>query len=119
MWPCKSGSSSPCARSPSFSWAATRKNWAASASCSPTLSIPTWEQIETDLRAAMANPPQEVVVPKSNFAAYAGVPLIKKLGIKPGSVVALVGAPPDFRRTLGDLPEGARLLDETANHATF
>ena len=68
-----------------------------------------WEQIGADLQAALASPPQEVVVPESNFAAYAGAPLIQKLGIKPGSKVALVGAPPDFRRTLGDLPVIQRL----------
>ena len=44
-----------------------------------------------------------------NPAGYSGTPLPKKLGIKPGSMVALVGAPRDFRRTLGPLPERARL----------
>lgn len=34
----------------------------------------------------------------------------KKLGIKPGSVVALVGAPDGFEETLGELPEGVVLL---------
>jgi hypothetical protein len=36
--------------------------------------------------------------------------LPKKLGIKPGSVVALVGAPDGFEETLGELPEGVVLL---------
>ena len=38
-------------------------------------------------------------------AGYSGTPLPKKLGIKEGSRVALIGAPPGFE--LGDLPEGA------------
>ena len=42
-------------------------------------------------------------------AGYSGTPLPKKLGIKPGSVVALVGAPHGFRKMLGPLPEGAKL----------
>jgi hypothetical protein len=42
-------------------------------------------------------------------AGYSGMPLPKKLGIKPRSVVALVGAPDDFERTLGELPEGVKL----------
>ena len=38
-------------------------------------------------------------------AGYSGTPLPKKLGIKEGTRVALLGAPADF--TLGDLPDGA------------
>ena len=41
-------------------------------------------------------------------AGYSGTPLRKKLGIKPGSAVALLGAPEGFaKKTLGPLPEGA------------
>jgi hypothetical protein len=47
-------------------------------------------------------------------AGYSGTPLPKKLGIKPGSVVALLGAPRGFARTtLGPLPEGVRLRSDT------
>ena len=38
-------------------------------------------------------------------AGYSGTPLPKKLGIKEGTRVALLGAPPAF--SLGDLPDGA------------
>jgi hypothetical protein len=41
---------------------------------------------------------------------YSGTPLPKKLEIKEGSRVALVGAPADFAKTLGVLPAGAKLL---------
>ena len=52
-------------------------------------------------------------------AGYSGTPLPKKLGIKPGSAVALLGAPRDFaKRTLGRLPEGVRLRSEAAIDAT-
>ena len=44
------------------------------------------------------------------MAGYSGTPLPKKLGIKPGHRVALVGAPPDFLEVLGDLPEGVRTI---------
>jgi len=47
--------------------------------------------------------------PQPAPAGYSGTPLPKKLGIKPGSIVVLAGAPDDFARTLGALPEGARL----------
>jgi hypothetical protein len=39
-------------------------------------------------------------------AGYSGTPLPKKLGIKEGSRLALIGAPTGFDRTLGKLPEG-------------
>jgi hypothetical protein len=38
-------------------------------------------------------------------AGYSGTPLPKKLGIKPASRLALVGAPDGFDETLGELPE--------------
>lgn len=42
-------------------------------------------------------------------AGYSGTPLPRKLGIRPGARVALVGAPSHPRPSLGELPEGARL----------
>lgn len=64
----------------------------------------TWGRAAGALRRALARPPRDPVVPASNLAGYSGTPLPRKLGIKPGRVVALVGAPPDFEATLGDLP---------------
>lgn len=43
------------------------------------------------------------------MAGYSGTPLPRKLGIGPGAHVALLGAPADFRRTLGELPAGVTL----------
>ena len=48
---------------------------------------------------------------------YSGTPLPKKLGIKPGSVVALLGAPPGFEKTLGSLPDGAKLKRQARGRA--
>ena len=45
--------------------------------------------------------------PARKEAGYSGTPLPKKLGIKPGMMVALVNAPVAF--DLGVLPEGARV----------
>jgi hypothetical protein len=39
-------------------------------------------------------------------AGYSGVPLVRKLGIKPQARLALIGAPDGFDETLGDLPAG-------------
>ena len=38
-------------------------------------------------------------------AGYSGTPLAKKLGIRPGARVALLGAPRGFEATLAGLPE--------------
>jgi hypothetical protein len=40
-------------------------------------------------------------------AGYSGTPLPRKLGIRPGSTLSLLGAPPDFERTLGPLDDVA------------
>jgi hypothetical protein len=37
---------------------------------------------------------------------YSGTPLAKKLGIKPGQRVALLGAPANYRKLLAPLPDG-------------
>ena len=42
----------------------------------------------------------------SSTAGYSGTPLVKKLGIKPGATLGLIGAPGDFDTTLGELPDG-------------
>jgi hypothetical protein len=44
-------------------------------------------------------------------AGYSGTPLPRKLGIKPGAAVALVGAPAGFDVALEPLPGGVRLAD--------
>jgi hypothetical protein len=65
------------------------------------------------MRQAIAHAPAYPVVPRSLLEGYAGVPLPKKLGIKPGSVVSLVDAPKHFELIIGDLPEGARLVEKS------
>ena len=44
------------------------------------------------------------------MAGYSGTPLAKKLGIKPGHRVALVGAPQGFAAELQPLPEDVLIL---------
>jgi hypothetical protein len=41
-------------------------------------------------------------------AGYSGTPLSQKLGIKPGSRLHLIAAPPGYRNLLRPLPEGVR-----------
>ena len=40
------------------------------------------------------------------MAGYSGKSLVDKLGIKPGTRIAIVNAPRGYRATLGKLPEG-------------
>jgi hypothetical protein len=49
------------------------------------------------------------------MAGYSGKPLLKKLGVKPGFRVALVGAPKNFKEELGTLPETAKFTSATAD----
>jgi hypothetical protein len=69
----------------------------------------SWSRIRGSLKTAIAKPGASPVVPASNLAGYSGTPLPKKLGVKPNSTVALLGAPKDFEQTLGELPEGVKL----------
>jgi hypothetical protein len=47
-------------------------------------------------------------------AGYSGTPLPRKLGIRDGSRLLLVGAPADFAAALGELPPGVELLEPGA-----
>jgi len=76
----------------------------------PDAGYSSWGEIEAALAGAIAAPPADPVVPGSAFAAYVGRPLAGKLGIKPGSTVALAGAPPDLREALGQLPARVELV---------
>jgi hypothetical protein len=49
------------------------------------------------------------VTERPTGAGYSGTPLAKKLGIKDGHSVALLGAPAGFQATLEGLPEGVNV----------
>lgn len=67
-----------------------------------------WKGAARAVERALVAPPREVVVPKQEYF-YGAKPLAGKLGLKPGSSLALVDAPEGFERVLGALPEGAEL----------
>ena len=52
------------------------------------------------------------------MAGYSGTPLTKKLGIKEGHTVALLGAPSGFERTLEELPDGVRFVHAVTRKGT-
>lgn len=77
----------------------------------PDAEFTDWKQVAEVVRRVAQSPTAEVVVPDGVFAAYAGRPLIQKLGIREGTVIGMLGAPDDIRTILGPLPAGARLED--------
>jgi hypothetical protein len=79
----------------------------------PDAAFTTWKRIRSVLKRAIEHPPENPVRPDSLLAGYSGTPLPKKLGIKANSVVALEGAPRGFLKTLGELPEGVELQEDT------
>ena len=65
-----------------------------------------WEQAAGALEDAISRTPDVPAVPPSPMEGYSGTPLPRKLGLKPASTVALLGAPDGFEATLGELPDG-------------
>jgi CheY-like chemotaxis protein len=68
-----------------------------------------WPGVGGALERAMRQPPPKPLTP-GVLAGYSGTPLPKKLGIRAGARVALLGAPEGFEDTLGTLPEGVRIV---------
>lgn len=69
------------------------------------------------VRSAIARPVRDPVVPASSLAGYSGTPLLKKLGIKPGSRVVLVRPPDDIDHVLGELPDDVEVRRRTHRQA--
>lgn len=69
-----------------------------------------WADIRLALKSAIANPPSNPVVPRSALDGYAGAPLTKKLGLKPGCRVTLIDTPAGFKSLVGALPGGAKYV---------
>lgn len=53
------------------------------------------------------------------MAGYSGTPLVKKLGIKEGHTVLILGAPDDFDDTLGALPAGVDIRTNLRSQGPF
>jgi hypothetical protein len=53
------------------------------------------------------------------MAGYSGTPLIRKLGIRPQERVIAINAPKNYEKLLGDLPEGASVVDRITSNANF
>ncbi len=82
----------------------------------PDATFSPWDSIVGALGDAAATPVENPIVP-GTMDAYAGVPLGKKLGIREGASIALVGAPEGFEERIEGLPSGATFVDESADGA--
>lgn len=72
----------------------------------PDATFTPWSRVRGAVTRALKRRTSVPVVPGA-FAGYADTPLPKKLGIKAGTAVTLLGAPADFLQALGNLPPGA------------
>jgi hypothetical protein len=75
-----------------------------------------WPDIRSAVKTAIKNRPANPVVPNV-MAGYSSTPLPKKLGIKPGIVIALVNAPDAFERTLDPLPDDVLVKEDLRTKA--
>jgi len=75
----------------------------------PDATYTEWDGVQKALVAAIKNRPRTPVVP-GTMDGYSGTPLPKKLGIRAGTAVALLGAPDGFAEKLEPWPEEARLV---------
>ncbi|MGQ0721566.1 MAG: hypothetical protein ACT4PE_08335 [Candidatus Eiseniibacteriota bacterium] len=82
----------------------------------PDATYTSWSRIRSALRAAARMQPEKPAVP-GTMQGYSGTPLPKKLGIKPGTTVALLGAPVGFERALAPLPDGVRTIRQARGRA--
>lgn len=51
------------------------------------------------------------------MVGYSGTPLAKKLGIKTGSILVVIGAPKDYQSELEPLPEGVTFSEKVSGAA--
>jgi len=68
----------------------------------------SWARIDNAIKKALENPPQIPIAPGSIFDVFAGTPLVKKLGIRPDTQLALISAPTGFLEFLGKLPANVK-----------
>jgi len=78
----------------------------------PDATFTEWGRIRGALRRAVRYATVDPLVP-GTMDSYAGRTLVKKLGIKPDTTVAVLGAPATFPEQLEPLPPGVRVRKDT------
>ncbi|HTU45847.1 MAG TPA: hypothetical protein VMF91_12340 [Bryobacteraceae bacterium] len=80
----------------------------------PDATYCTRKTLGAGLRQALKKHVAAPVVPTQMMDRYAGRTAAQKLGIKEGSTVALIDAPRDGVKVIGDLPKNVEFRDESA-----
>jgi hypothetical protein len=83
----------------------------------PDATYAPWSKVGGVVKRAIVRGVTKPVVPRSIFETYSGTPLLKKLGIKANSSLALVDAPDGFGVSIGPLPEGATIWEKSGRRA--
>lgn len=83
----------------------------------PDANYCTREKLKSTLRYALKNRPAVLTVPAQMMERYAGRTTAEKLGIRAGSKVALIDAPHEAERVLGELPSQVEFCDDGEEHA--
>ncbi len=80
----------------------------------PDATFATRKQLCARITAAIANPVANPIAPPGVMERYGTRTKAQKLGIKPGSTVAVIDPPRDYETVLGDLGEGVELVENPA-----
>ena len=75
----------------------------------PAAVFTAWPNAAKALRQVLKKAPAVAMPQPAYMQQFAGSSLVKKLGLKAGQRVALLGAPDAFEELLGELPDGAQL----------
>lgn len=82
----------------------------------PDAAYCTCGTLRSTLRSALKQRVEAPAVPTAMMDRYGGRTAAQKLGIKEGSTVALVDAPRDGIRVIGDLPGGVDVREDDEDH---
>jgi len=74
----------------------------------------TRANVASALKAAIAHPPAEPVVPIRMMDRFGHRSVVQKLGIGKGALVAVIDPPPGYMNALDALPDGAQVIEDAA-----
>lgn len=78
----------------------------------PDAAFTTTGKLGPALKKACKGGPASPIVPPEMMVRYKEKPIALKLGMTPGSTAAVINAPRDYRAIIGELPDGAQLVEE-------
>jgi hypothetical protein len=78
----------------------------------PDATYTTLKRVGPAIQKACRKPLQNPVRPPGLMEQYSSRTVAEKLGIKAGSMVAVIHPPRDYAAALGQLPEGAELIED-------